>query len=116
MGLPLDRVQGTLDMLILKTLIAAPQHGWAISHHIRATSRDALQVNQGALYPALHRLEDRGWVSAEWGTSENNRKARFYRLTADGRNQLRVETEGWLEFIRAVNLVMQIGTVSAGAR
>ena len=108
MTLPLDRVQGTLDMLILKTLIAGPQHGWAISHHIRSTSRDALQVNQGALYPALHRLEDRGWVSAEWGTSENNRKARFYRLTAEGRGQLRAETEGWLEFIRAVNLVMQI--------
>ena len=108
MNLPLDRVQGTLDMLILKTLIAGPQHGWAISHHIRDRSRDALQVNQGALYPALHRLEDRGWVSAEWGTSENNRKARFYRLTAEGRAQLRAETEGWLEFIRAVNLVMQI--------
>ncbi len=108
MTLPLDRVQGTLDMLILRTLTAGPRHGWAISHHIRSTSGDALQVNQGALYPALHRLEDRGWVSAEWGTSENNRKARFYRLTADGRAQLRVETEGWLEFIRAVNLVMQI--------
>ena len=108
MTLPLDRVQGTLDMLILKTLIAGPQHGWAISHHIRATSGEALQVNQGALYPALHRLEDHGWVSAEWGTSDNNRKARFYRLTAEGRAQLRVETEGWLEFIRAVNLVMQI--------
>ena len=108
MTLPLDRVQGTLDMLILRTLLTGPQHGWAISHNIRTTSRDQLQVNQGALYPALHRLEDRGWVSAEWGTSENNRKARFYRLTAEGRGQLRAETEGWLEFIRAVNLVMQI--------
>ena len=104
----LDLPQGTLDLLILKAVSLEPQHGWAISHHIRATSREALQVNQGALYPALHRLEDRGWVSAEWGTSENNRKARFYRLTAEGRAQLRVETEGWLEFIRAVNLVMQI--------
>ncbi len=110
MTLPLDRVQGTLDMLILKTLLAGPQHGWAISHYIGATSREALKVNQGALYPALHRLEDRGWVSAEWGTSDNNRKARFYRLTAEGRGQLRVETEGWLEFIRAVNLVMQIAS------
>ena len=108
MTLPLDRVQGTLDMLILKTLVAGPQHGWAISHQIRDRSGELLQVNQGALYPALHRLEDRGWVSAEWGTSGNNRKARFYRLTAEGRGQLRVETEGWLEFIRAVNLVMQI--------
>jgi len=108
MPLPLDRVQGTLDMLILKTLLPGRQHGWAIAHHIRATSVETLHVNQGALYPALHRLEDKGWVSAEWGTSENNRKARFYRLTAEGRGQLRVETEGWLEFIRAVNLVMQI--------
>jgi transcriptional regulator len=105
--LPLDRVQGTLDMLILKTLVAGPQHGWAISHQIRDRSGELLQVNQGALYPALHRLEDRGWVVADWGLSENNRRARFYRLTRDGRAQLATETESWLEFIRAVNLVMQ---------
>ena len=109
MALPLDRVQGTLDMLILKTLAAGPQHGWAISHQIRDRSGETLQVNQGALYPALHRLEDRGWVLAEWGVSENNRRARFYRLTREGRAQLATETESWLEFIRAVNLVMQIG-------
>ena len=108
MPLPLDRVQGTLDMLVLKSLLAGPRHGWAISHHIRESSREAFQVNQGALYPALHRLEDRGWVRAHWGTSENNRRARFYELTREGRAQLVTETADWLEFIRAVNLVMQI--------
>ena len=105
---PTDRLQGTVDMLILKTLARGPLHGWAISHHVRETSRDVLQLNQGALYPALHRLEDRGWVTAEWGTSDSNRRARFYDLTADGRKQLTVETEGWLEFVRAVHRVMQL--------
>jgi PadR family transcriptional regulator PadR len=106
--LPFDRVQGTLDMLILKTLLGGPQHGWAISHAILASSREAFQVNQGALYPALHRLEDRGWVQARWGTTENNRRARFYTLTREGRAQLVTETEGWLEYVHAVNLVMQL--------
>jgi PadR family transcriptional regulator, regulatory protein PadR len=108
--LPLDRVQGTLDMLILKTLLAGPQHGWGISHQIRESSREAFKVNQGALYPALHRLEDRGWVRAQWGTTENNRRARFYTLTREGRAQLVAETNDWLEFIRAVNLVMQLSS------
>ena len=103
-----DRIQGTVDMLILKTLSGGAMHGWAISHHIRQSSHDVLQLNQGALYPALHRLEDRGWVTAEWGTSDSNRRARFYALTADGRKQLTVETEGWLEFVRAVHRVMQL--------
>lgn len=106
--LPLDRVQGTLDMLILKTLTRGAMHGWGISFHIRQESGDALQVNQGALYPALHRLEDRGWVAAEWGVSENNRRARFYALTPAGRRQLARETEGWLAFVRAVHGVMQL--------
>lgn len=108
MAAPLDRIQGTVDMLILKTLAAGRMHGWAISHHIRTRSADVLQVNQGALYPALHRLEDRGWVTAEWGVSESNRRARFYTLTADGQRQLAAETEGWLEFVRAVHRVMQL--------
>ena len=108
MSLPFDRVQGTLDMLILKTLLAGPQHGWAISQTIRERSGEAFQINQGALYPALHRLEDRGWVKAEWGTTENNRRARFYTLTRAGRAQLTEETNSWLEYIRAVNLVMQL--------
>jgi len=103
-----DRIQGTVDMLILKTLSGGTLHGWAISHHIRQSSHDVLQLNQGALYPALHRLEDRGWVTAEWGTSDSNRRARFYSLTAAGRQQLAVETEGWLEFVRAVHRVMQL--------
>jgi len=105
---PIDRIQGTLDMLILKSLVAGPMHGWAISHHIRDTSREVLQVNQGALYPALRRLEDHGWVTARWGVSDTNRRARFYTLTAAGRRQLAHETEGWLEFIRAVHRVMQL--------
>jgi PadR family transcriptional regulator PadR len=110
LSLPFDRVQGTLDMLILKTLVAGPQHGWAISQTIRERSGEAFQINQGALYPALHRLEDRGWVKAEWGTTENNRKARFYTLTRAGRAQLTEETNSWLEYIRAVNLVMRLST------
>jgi PadR family transcriptional regulator PadR len=109
---PLDRVQGTLDMLILKTLSQGRMHGWGISFSIRETSGDVLRVNQGALYPALHRLEDRGWVSAEWGTSDNNRRARFYALTAAGRRQLARETEGWLAFVHAVHGVMQLAPVA----
>jgi PadR family transcriptional regulator, regulatory protein PadR len=108
--LPFDRVQGTLDMLILKTLLPGAQHGWAISRAIRESSGEAFQINQGALYPALHRLEDKGWVRARWGTTENNRRARFYQLTPAGRAQLAAETEGWLEYVRAVNLVMQLSS------
>ena len=103
-----DRLQGTVDMLILKTLTLGPLHGWAIAHHIRQTSREVLQLRQGALYPALHRLEDRGWVTAEWGVSDANRRARFYTLTPEGRAQLAAETEGWLEYVRAVQRVMQL--------
>ncbi|HEX5580157.1 MAG TPA: PadR family transcriptional regulator [Gemmatimonadaceae bacterium] len=108
---PTDRLQGTVDMLILKTLTLGPRHGWAISHHIRLTSREVLQLNQGALYPALHRLEERGWVTAEWGVSESNRRARFYTLTAEGRAQLATETAGWLEYVRAVQSVMQLAPI-----
>jgi PadR family transcriptional regulator, regulatory protein PadR len=105
---PLDRIQGTLDMLILKTILRRPMHGWGIAHHIRETSAEVLQVNQGALYPALHRLESQGWVSASWGVSESNRRARFYTITRAGRAQLESETESWLEFVRAVRTVMQL--------
>ena len=101
-----DRLQGTVDMLILTTLTRGATHGWAISHHIRQTSRDVLQLHQGALYPALHRLEDRGWVTAEWGLSESNRRARFYTLTPAGRAQLVTESASWLEYVHAVQLVM----------
>lgn len=90
-----DLLQGTLDLLILKTLGLGAQHGWAISQRIQQMSDDALRVNQGSLYPALHRLEEQGWVSSEWGTSESNRDAKFYQLTRAGLRQLDVETANW---------------------
>ena len=95
MSKPTDLVQGTLDLLILKTIILEPAHGWAIAQRIRQISKEVLQVNQGALYPALHRLEQQGWIAAEWGESENNRRAKYYRLTKAGRRQLESETERW---------------------
>jgi PadR family transcriptional regulator PadR len=97
---------GTLDMLILQTLIMGPAHGHTIAHAIEHTSEDVLQVEQGSLYPALHRLEDRRWVSSSWGTSENNRKARFYRLTAAGRKQLTVETKRWRDMVDAIGRIL----------
>ena len=102
-----DVLQGTLDMLILKSLSLEPMHGWAVAQRILQLSRSSLQVNQGSLYPALHRLEHRGWISAEWGTSENNRRAKFYNLTRAGRAQLVKETEDWQRFVLAVQRVLQ---------
>lgn len=107
-----DLLQGTLDLLILKTLSLGPMHGWGVSQRIQQMSRNALQVNQGSLYPALHRLEERGWIRAEWGTSENNRRARFYELTAAGRKQLARETSSWRHYAEAVQLVLQFSTGS----
>jgi transcriptional regulator len=105
---PTELLQGTLDLLILKTLsLDTPMHGWGISQRIRQMSREVLTVNQGSLYPALHRLEERGWVSAEWGVSENNRSAKFYRLTAAGRRQLAEETAVWQRFAGAIQLILQ---------
>ena len=101
-----EMLQGTLDMLILKTLVMGPAHGHTIAHVIEHTSEDFLQVEQGSLYPALHRLEDRGWLSSSWGTSENNRKAKFYELTPAGKKQLTVETNRWRQIARAIELVM----------
>ncbi|MGH7477309.1 MAG: PadR family transcriptional regulator [Longimicrobiales bacterium] len=101
-----DVLQGTLDMLILKALSLEPMHGWGVAQRIQQVSRDALQVNQGSLYPALHRLEHRGWIAAEWGTSENNRRAKYYRLTRTGRRQLVAEAALWRRFSGAVDLVM----------
>lgn len=101
--------QGTLDLLILKAISAEPLHGWAISERIRNVSRDVLQVPQGSLYPALHRLERRGWIRAEWGASENNRRAKFYELTRAGRNQLDVEADAWERLTRAVSLLLKMG-------
>jgi len=102
-----DLLQGTLDLLILKTLSLGPQHGWGVAQRIQQMSREVLQVNQGSLYPALHRLEDQGWIEAEWGVSDNNRRAKFYRLTAAGRKQLAQETRSWEQFTRAVHWILQ---------
>src|SRR4051812_10383654 len=104
----LDRVQGSLDMMILKTLMNGTMHGWGIAHHIRLRSRDALEVRQGALYPALHRLADAGLVRGEWGTSDNNRRARFYAITAAGRKHLAAEMADWKSFVEVVSLVMEL--------
>jgi transcriptional regulator len=94
--------------LILRTLLAGPQHGWAISERIQQVSEDVLRVNQGSLYPALHRLEHQGWIKAEWGASELGRRARFYRLTAAGRRQLEVETEAWARMAGAIGRVLNM--------
>jgi len=102
----LDLPQGTLDLLILKALSLGPQHGWAISERIQQVSRATLQIPQGSLYPALHRLERRGWIHAEWGASDNNRKAKFYELTRAGRKQFVEESVAWDRLTAAVSLVL----------
>lgn len=99
-------LQGTLDMLILRTLILGPAHGHTIAHAIERISENALEVEQGSLYPALHRLEERGWVSSEWGVSENNRKAKYYRLTNKGRKELNAATGRWRKMTRAIGLIL----------
>src|SRR5438093_1594398 len=104
-----DLLQGTLDLLILKTLRLGPLHGWGISRRIRQLSEEVLQVNQGSLYPALYRLEDRGWIAAEWGISPEGRRAKVYRLTAGGRNRLVQERAGWRRFARAMEQVLDAG-------
>lgn len=100
-------LQGTLDLLVLQTLMMGPAHGHTIAYAIEHRSDDVLQVEHGSLYPALHRLEDRGWISSFWGTSENNRKARFYRLTRSGKQQLAKQTSRWDELVQAVNRVLR---------
>src|SRR5215210_1770721 len=105
----LDLPQGTLDLLILKALSVEPQHGWAISERIHQVSRASLNIPQGSLYPALHRLERRGWIAAEWGASDNNRRAKFYELTRSGRNQLQREADAWRTLTTAVSLVLDMG-------
>ena len=102
-----DVLQGTLDLLIMKTIALEPMHGWAIGQRIGQISDDLLRVQQGSLYPALHRLEHQGWIAAEWGASENNRRARFYSLTKAGRKQLAVEVSKWERLSAGVNLVLQ---------
>jgi PadR family transcriptional regulator PadR len=104
----IDLLQGTLDMLILRTLQSEALHGWAISERIQQISQDVLQVGQGSLYPALHRLEHQGWISAEWGISELGRRARFYRLTASGRRQLQLEHDTWAKIAVAIGRVLDM--------
>ena len=104
---PTDLVQGTLDLLILKTLSLEPMSGWAIAKRIVQISQEALQVQQGSLYPALHRLEHQGWIKAEWKISENNRRARFYSLTAAGRKQLKSELDNWRRLSNGIGLVVE---------
>ena len=108
MGKPNDLVQGMLDLLILKAISREPLHGWAISERIRHVSRATLQIPQGSLYPALHRLERRGWIKAQWGASDNNRRAKYYELTRAGRKQLDAEEEGWKRLTQAVGLVLDM--------
>jgi PadR family transcriptional regulator PadR len=107
MGKPTDLVQGTLDLLILKTLSLEPTNGWAIAKRIVQVSNSVLQVQQGSLYPALHRLEHQGWIQAEWKDSENNRRAKFYSLTAAGRKRLKAELEQWRRLSNAIGLVIE---------
>jgi transcriptional regulator len=103
----IDLPQGTLDLLILRTLSLEPQHGWAISERVQQVSSDVLRIQQGSLYPALHRLERRGWIKAKWGTSENNRRAKYYELTRMGRKQLEAETDSWRKLTAAVAQVLE---------
>ena len=102
----IDLPQGTLDLLILKAIALEPQHGWAISERIQQISKDTLKVQQGSLYPALHRVERRGWIKATWGASENNRKAKFYELTRAGRKRLDAQTDAWRALTAAVGLLL----------
>jgi len=104
----LELPQGTLDLLILKTLSLGPQHGWAISERVQQVSSDALQVRQGSLYPALHRLERRGWIKARWDTTDNNRRAKYYELTRTGRKQLETQADFWRKMAAAVGQVLDM--------
>jgi PadR family transcriptional regulator, regulatory protein PadR len=107
MGKPTDLIQGTLDLLILKTIALEPMHGWGIAQRIRQLSKDVLQVNQGALYPALHRLEQNAWIKSYWGDSENNRRAKFYSLTRAGEKYLKAQQANWDRLSLAINFVLQ---------
>jgi PadR family transcriptional regulator len=106
MGKPIDLVQGTVDLLILKTIALEPMHGWAIAQRIRQMSNEQLRVGQSALYPALHKLEQQGWIEAEWKPTENNRRAKYYSLTRPGRRQLTRETESWTRLAGAISLIV----------
>ncbi len=104
---PSDVIRGTLDLLVLKTLTLAPMHGWGISQRIQQISSGVLEVNQGSLYPALQRLELKGWIDSDWRTTENNRRAKYYRLTAQGRRALGAETENWRRYVSVVDVILR---------
>lgn len=104
-----DVLRGTLDLLILKTLTLQPMHGWGISERIQQVSRGILDVNQGSLYPALQRLEQKGWIDSEWQTTEHNRRAKYYHLTPSGRRAVGAETANWREYVKAVDLILDVG-------
>jgi PadR family transcriptional regulator, regulatory protein PadR len=106
---PTDLLRGTLDLLILQSLAAAAMHGWSIGNQIQHKSREVLQVGQGSLYPALQRLEQRGWIDSEWRSTEQNRRAKYYTLTATGRRALSAETENWRRYVQAVDLILEGG-------
>jgi PadR family transcriptional regulator PadR len=108
-----DNLQGTLALLVLKSLDLGPMHGWGITLHIEKISNDVLRVEEGSLYPALHRMEQEGWIASEWGVSENNRRARYYRLTAAGRRQLAIEATNWQQITNAVSLVLSFAPAKA---
>ena len=112
----LEMLRGTLDVLVLKTLSWGPAHGYAVASWIEQVTGDALHIEEGSLYPALHRLEKRGWIESEWGLSENNRRAKFYQLTAEGRAQLRAEASSWSRFAEAVGKVLNSVEQPAWAR
>jgi PadR family transcriptional regulator len=112
---PVDLLQGTLEFLILKTLSWGPMHGFAIGRWIRSATDDALEIEEGALYPALHRMERRGWISADWGVTENNRRAKYYEITRLGREQLRREESSWKRYVVAVSKIMAAARAGVGA-
>ncbi|WP_298865923.1 PadR family transcriptional regulator [uncultured Gimesia sp.] len=108
-----DLLQGTLDMLILKSLIEGPRHGYGVAKWIQVTTQDALKIEEGSLYPALHRMQKRGWVISEWGVSESNRRAKFYQLTSEGRSQLTTEVKAWAHLVDAISLVLKSNLAEA---
>ena len=112
----LDLLQGTLDLLILRTLREGPLHGYAVARRIQEATGDALRIEEGSLYPALHRMQKRGWIAASWGASENNRRAKFYRLTPEGRKQFAEQTQGWERLMQAVNRAVTTTQAPAWAR
>ncbi|QDU12091.1 PadR family transcriptional regulator [Gimesia aquarii] len=108
-----DLLQGTLDMLILKSLLEGPRHGYGVAKWIQVTTKDALKIEEGSLYPALHRMQKRGWVKSEWGVSESNRRAKYYQLTSDGRAQLTTEVKAWSHLVAAISLVLNSNLAEA---